>query len=74
MLLDDAERRIEGEQGAVLYEVHFSVVQLLTEHGHDVNEADRLALLLLPRLQARLGSAGLVTRQLEHAPGRRARR
>jgi hypothetical protein len=64
MLLEESPHRIEGDQGAVLFEVYSTVVMLLEETGHSREQADQLALTLLPRLQSRLASAGLVVRQI----------
>ena len=70
MLLEESPHRIEGDQGAVLFEVYASVVTLLEESGHTRSSADDLALALLPRLQSRLASAGLVVRQIGESDGR----
>jgi hypothetical protein len=68
MLLEVDDVRIEGDQGAVLFEVYAAVVQILEEHGSGRETADAIALQLLPRLQGRLATAGMVVRQVE--PGR----
>lgn len=68
MLLDTDAARIEGDQGAVLFEVYAAVLTLLEEEGTSHNDADAIALRLLPRLQSRWASAGLVVRQVN--PGR----
>lgn len=73
MLLEESPHRIEGDQGAVLFEVYRTVVALLEENGASREKADHLALTLLPRLQSRLASAGLVVRQINDSDGRHAR-
>lgn len=72
LLDDDDDLRIEGPQGAVLFEVYTTVVGLLEQSGHTRQDADSLALQLLPRLHDRLASAGLVVRQV-HDMGRHER-
>ena len=72
MLLDDTDLRIEGPQGAVLFEVYSTLVGLLEESGHTRQDADSLALQLLPRLHDRLATIGCVVRQVETSPGRHA--
>jgi hypothetical protein len=72
MLLDEKNLRVEGEQGAVLFEVYTTVAQLLEELGHPHEQADQLALRMLPRLHNRLSIAGMVVRQVQTSIGRHA--